>query len=723
MSKKKRRKGGSQKKQRQSQVLPKRILQFLEVNAGNMYSFKQLARKLQLKNKQDKKELHDALESLQERDQIILTPQGGIKSARSTEEYSGVIDHISPRYGFIESQDLEDDVYVSNRNMGTALDGDTVKFIITKKTGKGRMEGRVLEIIQRSKADYVGRLDKSSKHAFVIPDNKKLHVDFYIDAAKEVSAKHNDKVIVKFISWPEGERNPIAEIVDVLGPSGDNTAEMHSIMAEFGLPYKFPPEVLSEAKKIPGEISDAEVKKRRDFREVTTFTIDPHDAKDFDDAISYRELDGGLIEIGVHIADVTHYVKPGNVVDEEGFNRATSVYLVDRTIPMLPERLSNELCSLRPKEDKLTFAAVFEMDKQGVVKKQWFGRTVIHSDRRFTYEEAQERLESGEGDLAAELGKLNELAKILRKQRFQSGAVNFETVEVKFRLDEAGKPLGIMTKERKDAHKLIEEFMLLANRRVATYVYNMREGKKEKPFVYRTHDTPDPEKVDVFARFAKNFGHQVNVQDGKLANSLNNLMEEIEGKPEQNVLMALAIRSMAKAKYTTEPLPHYGLAFEHYTHFTSPIRRYPDMLVHRWLAHYLKKGGDADEEKLEDQCEHSSEMEKRAADAERASIKYKQVEYMQMMGDRNFEGIVSGVTDWGIFVEIIETKCEGLVRIADLLDDFYEFDEKHMRIVGRSNKRMITLGEPVRVRVTKTDIDRRTIDLEFVDADGFRDFT
>lgn len=462
-------------------------------------------------------------------------------------------------------------------------------------------------------------------------------------------------------------------------------------MAEFDLPFRFHEKVINESKKIEEEITKEEVNKRWDFRQVTTFTIDPEDAKDFDDAISFRKLESGNYEIGVHIADVTHYVKPGSILDQEAYDRATSVYLVDRTIPMLPERLSNELCSLRPHEDKLTFAAVFEIDDKVKIKKEWFGRTIIHSDVRFSYEEAQVILEKGRGELADELRILNDLAKKLRSERFKKGAVNFETTEVKFKLDEKGKPLAVIPKVRKDAHKLIEEFMLLANRQVATFVYNIKKGKEKNTFVYRIHDYPDPEKVKNFSVFARQFGHKMNVDETSISSSLNKLMSEIEGKPEQNILEQLAIRTMAKAKYSTDVKGHFGLAFEHYSHFTSPIRRYPDMMAHRMLQHYLDEGKHINKNEYEEKCVHSSEREKRAADAERASIKYKQVEFMASAEKKPYEGLISGVTEWGIYVEIIETKCEGMVRLADMTDDFYEFDEKNYRITGRKNRKVYTL--------------------------------
>ena len=606
---------------------------------------------------------------------------------------------------------------MKSEDLNYAIDQDTVKVQITRPASDGfRPEGKVVELVERTKDEFVGRIEVSEKFSFVVPDNRNIHFDIMVYPEKIKKAKHNDKVIVKVTKWHDAKnRSPLGDVINVLGPAGENDAEIHSIMAEFGLPFQFPQNVEEAAEKIPVEISDEEISYRRDFRPITTFTIDPEDAKDFDDALSIEKMDNGDYEIGVHIADVSHYVKPKSILEKEALQRATSVYLVDRTIPMLPEKLSNGLCSLRPNEDKLTFSASFVMDTEGKVKKKWFGRTVIHSDRRFTYEEAQERIESGEGDFAEEIQLLNGIAHKLKDKRFKNGAVNFETTEVKFKLDEKGKPLAVIPKVRKDAHKMIEEFMLLANREVATHIYKWGRGENGKyTFVYRTHDDPDPEKLDSFAKFAAKFGHKMNT-GGNISNSLNKLLGEVEGKPEQNVLEQLAIRSMAKAKYTTDPKPHFGLAFDHYTHFTSPIRRYPDVMVHRLLWHYLNEGKPVEVEPEEKKCVHSSEREKNAADAERASIKYKQVEFMQSMLGEDFEGIVSGVTEWGIFVEITETKCEGMVRLADLTDDFYEFDEKNYRIIGKRNKRIITLGDKLTVKVVKTDIDRRTIDLDLVE--------
>jgi ribonuclease R len=484
-------------------------------------------------------------------------------------------------------------------------------------------------------------------------------------------------------------------------------------MAEFGLPYEFPVHIVAEAEKIPGEITQEEIARRRDFRDITTFTIDPVDAKDFDDALSIRRLENGNWEIGVHIADVSHYVRPGSILDKEGYKRATSVYLVDRTIPMLPERLSNNLCSLRPKEDKLTFSAVFELDHHAKIINQWFGKTIIHSDRRFAYEEVQQIIESGEGDFKEEIHVLNDLAHKLRKDRFAKGAISFETVEVKFRLDEKGKPLEVVPKIRKDAHKLIEDFMLLANRKVAEYVYFKHKGEEKLTMVYRIHEHPDVEKLNALSAFAKKFGYTIDFGKGNLSQTLNKLTDDVEGKPEQNVLQNLAIRTMAKAKYTTDPEIHFGLAYKHYTHFTSPIRRYPDVMVHRLLEHYLEEGKSENKEFYESLCEHSSEMEKLAAEAERASIKYKQVEFMQGMEDKEFEGIVSGLTDYGLFVEMIENRCEGMVRLSEIEDDYYELDSENYRLIGKRNKKIITLGDHVRVKVKNTNLHKRTIDLTF----------
>ncbi|MEQ8581806.1 MAG: ribonuclease R [Marinoscillum sp.] len=686
---------------------------------GERFSYRQLIKELGLRDKKSKESLKDILFGMESKGQLAKAPDGRFISAYEPETIEGRVDHVNARFAYIISDQSEDDIWVKTDDLKFAIDKDIVKVQITKPGNDGfRPEGKVVELVSRAKEEFVGRIELSPKFAFVVPDSRNIHFDVFVYPEKIMKAKHNDKVMVKITRWHDAKnRSPMGEVTAVLGAAGENEAEIHSIMAEFGLPFQFPENIEAAAAKIPTEISADDLKDRRDFRNITTFTVDPEDAKDFDDALSIEKLDNGDYEIGIHIADVSHYVTPKSVLEKEAVQRATSVYLVDRTIPMLPEKLSNGLCSLRPNEDKLTFSASFVMDTEGKVKKKWFGRTIIHSNRRFTYEDAQIGIETGEGDYATELQLLNSIAHKLRDKRFKNGAVNFETTEVKFQLDEKGKPLAVVPKIRKDAHKMIEEFMLLANREVATYIYKWGKGENGKhTFVYRTHDNPDPEKLENFSKFAAKFGHKMNVA-GDISQSLNKLMDEITGKPEQNVLEQLAIRSMAKAKYTTEPKGHFGLAFDHYTHFTSPIRRYPDVMVHRLLWHYLQGGKSVEVEPEEKKCVHSSEREKNAADAERASIKYKQVEFMQTMLGEDFEGIVSGVTEWGIFVEIVETKCEGMVRLADLDDDFYEFDEKNYRIIGKRNKRIITLGDKLMVKVVKTDIDRRTIDLDLVQED------
>jgi len=700
-----------------TEKLQARILSLLNAHIDRAYTAKQITKKLGYKRSDYNREVPAVLNQLEKQGKIALLKNGGYKTTRDPEFITGKVDHVNQRFAYVLTPEGEEDIYVKGTDLKGAIDGDTVRVVLlSTKSGK-KPEGKVMEVVTRGREELVGRIEFSPRFAFVIPDNRKLHQDIFVKLDDVNGARHNDKVIIKITQWPDNDKNPEGKVINVLGQAGDNEAEIHSIMAEFDLPFEFPKHILQEAEKISEGITEGEIKKRRDFRDVLTFTIDPEDAKDFDDAISYKVLDNGNYEIGVHIADVTHYVKPDTILEKEALDRATSVYLVDRTVPMLPERLSNGLCSLRPREDKLTFAAVFEIDGDANIKKEWFGRTIIHSDRRFTYEEAQAGIETGLGDYAKELQIINELAKKFKVKRFNHGAVNFETTEVKFKLDEKGKPLGVIPKVRRDAHKLVEEFMLLANKRVATFVYNMKETKNKKDrntFVYRTHDFPDPEKIDNFSVFAKRFGHELNADRGAISKSLNKLMDNIVGKPEENVLQQLAIRAMAKAKYTTEAMGHFGLAFDHYSHFTSPIRRYPDMMVHRLLQHYLDGGKSASKDDFEEKCIHSSEREKRAAEAERASIKYKQVEFMQSVEDKVFEGIISGVTEWGIFVEIIETKCEGMVRLVDMQDDYYEFDEKNYRVIGRKNKRMFTLGDKVKVTVKDTDIDRRTIDLEFV---------
>lgn len=716
MSKKKkeiRTKKKHHKEKDQAGRLQQVILSLLDAEPKRGLSLKQIIRKTGAKKKEDLKKIGLFIDSLLESGRITQLSNGSLISNRSSEEFTGVVDHVNARFAYITAGGDEDDIYVKTKDLGSAIDGDTVKFaVFPTRHGKHR-EGKVVEVLKRNRNRFVGRIEISANFAFVIPDFRKIHQDFFVYPENINGAKTNEKVIVEVVSWAEDDKKPEAKVVEILGKAGENETEIHSIMAEFDLPFRFPESVEKESNTIEEGITKEEIKKRRDFRDIITFTIDPEDAKDFDDALSFRKLEGGHYEIGVHIADVTHYVTPNSALEKEAYDRATSVYLVDRTIPMLPEKLSNGLCSLRPNEDKLTFAAVFEIDDKGKLYDQWFGRTIIHSDKRFSYEDAQQVLESGLGPFVEELTILNDLAKKLRKQRFAKGAVNFETTEVKFKLDEKGRPLAVIPKIRKDTHKLIEEFMLLANKYVANFIYDFKKGKEKNTFVYRIHDFPDPDKVKDFALFAKQFGHRMNVEEASISSSLNKLMTEIEGKPEQNVLEQLAIRTMAKAKYSTEPKGHFGLAFNHYSHFTSPIRRYPDMMAHRLLQHYLDEGKPVSKTEYEERCVHSSEREKRASDAERASIKYKQVEFMTYAEKKDYEGLISGVTEWGIYVEIIETKCEGMIRMADMTDDFYEFDEKNYRIIGRKAGKTFRLGDKIHVRVKKTDIDRRLIDLVF----------
>lgn len=719
MSKKKKKEVRTEKKKKKQKGQVVRIKSaikaMIDEQPDRNFTLKQVVKKLGLKKKEDIKKAGQYLDEFQGEERFIDEDEGPrTPRKKSADELQGIVDHVSSRFAYIKVG-TDNDIYVKSADLGSAVDGDTVLVSVFRSKHGEHPEGRVTEVVKRNRNRFVGKIEVSKNFAFVVADARKIHQDFFVYPENINGAVNGDKVIVEVVNWAEAEKKPEAKVVEILGKAGENEAEIHSIMAEFDLPFRFPEGIEKEAEKIDEGITKEEIKNRRDFRDITTFTIDPLDAKDFDDALSFRKLENGNYEIGVHIADVTHYVRMNSALDKEAYDRATSVYLVDRTIPMLPEKLSNGLCSLRPNEDKLTFAAVFEMTASGKVVDEWFGRTIIHSDKRFTYEEAQEVLESGLGAFAEELTILNDLAKKLRKERFSKGAVNFETTEVKFKLDEKGRPLAVIPKIRKDAHKLIEEFMLLANKYVATFVYNYKKGKEKNTFVYRIHDFPDPDKVKDFAVFAKQFGHRMNVEEESISRSLNKLMESIEGKPEQNVLEQLAIRTMAKAKYSTDVKGHFGLAFTHYTHFTSPIRRYPDMMVHRLLQHYLDDGKQINRNEYEERCIHSSEREKRAADAERASIKYKQVEFMTYAENKVYEGLISGVTEWGIYVEIIETKCEGMIRMSDMNDDFYEFDEKRYRIIGRRTKKVFTLGDKVTVRVKKTDIDRRLIDLVFAE--------
>ncbi|GAA4019361.1 ribonuclease R [Hymenobacter fastidiosus] len=647
-------------------------------------------------------------------DQPEVSPTGFKHTA---DTIVGTVSLATNTFAFVISEESESDVRVFTDRLKFAMHGDTVRLRL-RGSRDGRPVGDVVEVLKRARPEVVGRLQIQGGMGFVKPDNRKLYFDVFVPYENLNGANNGEKVLVRITEFPENDanRSPTGEVVRSFGQAGGNEAEINAIMAEFGLPFEFSPEVEAESEGISEVLPADEIKRRRDFRGITTFTIDPADAKDFDDALSIQKLENGHWEIGVHIADVTYYVRPGTELEREAKHRATSVYLVDRVIPMLPERLSNGLCSLRPNEDKLTSSAVFELDENGKLYDSWFGKTIIHSDRRFAYEDAQERIETGEGDYAEEVVLMNSIAKKLCTARFKSGAISFETQEVKFKLDENGKPLGVYVKERKDAHKMIEEFMLLANRKVAEFVFKLKSRKPRMTMVYRVHEAPDPDRLQNFALFAKKFGHVLDLTNPKkLSTELNDLSSEVMGKPEQNVLQTLAVRTMSKAIYTTEPMGHFGLAFEHYSHFTSPIRRYPDMMAHRLLEHYLEGGGNVEVAPVEEECKHSSEREKVAASAERASIKYKQVEFMSEVIGETFTGVVSGLTERGMYVEIEENKCEGMIRLSDIPGDTFELDKDNYRIVGRGSKRIIQFGDELQVIVKAANLLDRTIDFELVD--------
>jgi ribonuclease R len=687
-----------------------------EKSGNKPLNYKQVASKLNLHDDETRVLILEVLKE-ETRKGILQEPEKGKFILKQLKTFvTGKVDMTSDGSAYIISEDeFEEDIYVAPRKLRNALHGDIVKVYVYAKNKGRKKDGEVVEILQRAKIDFTGIIKLSDRFAFFVPDDRKMLHDIFIPLDGLNGAKDGYKAIAKIVDWPEDAKNPIGEITHVLGKQGENNAEMNAILADYGFPLTFPDEVEIQAESIKEEITKEEIARRRDFREVLTFTIDPADAKDFDDAISFQTLKNGNIEVGVHIADVSHYVKPGSALDKEAFERGTSVYLVDRVIPMLPERLSNGLCSLRPNEDKLCFSAVFELDNEANVMEQWFGRTIIHSDTRFSYEDAQEILESKSGKHSKELLKLNELAYKLRERKFKHGAISFESVEIKFRLDDQGKPLGVYVKERKDAHKLIEDFMLLANKKVAEFVAKKGKGKQKYTFVYRSHDSPKEDALLNFSQFASKFGYKIDMSSGReTARSLNFLMADVEGKKEQNVLTQLAIRSMAKAVYTTKKHSHYGLAFDYYTHFTSPIRRYPDVMVHRLLELYLTDGKSVNEEEYEKMSIHSSQMEKKAADAERASRKYKQAEYLQNNIGEEFNGIISGLTEWGMYVEIIANKCEGMIRLRDLNDDFYVLDEKNYCIIGQRRKKKYQLGDEVSIMVKKVDLGKRQIDFTLV---------
>jgi len=694
------------------EVLTNQVNDLLAKNPDQGYNYKQLAKRLNITDAGTRLLINDILMELAEQGHAQEIYPGKFKSKAGRGYITGTVDMTRMGYGFISTDELEDDVFVSANNLKTALHGDTVKVKLYAKRKGARPEGEVVEIIERWRTSFVGTIEVMPNFAFLIPDNKNMPFDLFIPTSKLNGALQGQKAVARVTEWNTKSKNPVAEIISVLGYPGLHETEMHAILAEFELPYNFTEEVEQDAEKIQGEISESEILSRRDFRNVPTFTIDPEDAKDFDDALSLRQLENGNWEVGVHIADVTHYVKEGMLVEQEAKQRATSVYLVDRVVPMLPERLSNHICSLNPFEDKLTYSAVFEMNEKSDVINEWFGRTIIKSDRRFAYSEAQMVIDTGEGDMKEEILLLHKMAQQLRKKRFASGAFAFERIEVRFDLDEKGKPVGIKFRDTGTSNQLIEEFMLLANKHVAEYVGKKLKGKT---FVYRIHDKPDPEKLSNFSHFITRFGYKLG--DGEktsLPKAMNNLLRSVEGKKEQNLIETLALRSMAKAIYSTDNIGHYGLAFKHYTHFTSPIRRYPDMMVHRLLTYYLEHENPGAVEKYSKLCDHSSKMERLASEAERASVKYKQVEYMSDKTGIPFDGVISGVTEWGIYVEIIENQCEGMIHIRELADDFYEYDEENYCLKGRSTGKIYTLGDRVSVEVVKADLQKKQLDYKLV---------
>ena len=723
------------KKKSSNSNLTQSILTALRKQNSKPINYKQIASILGVRDSSSRNLIIKKIKKLQSEEKIEEVSRGKYIIKASKNYYTGIADVTSRGQAYIVIEELEEDIFVSQKNINHALHGDIVEVYIFKRNRGGKSEGEITKILERKKTDFVGVIQIQERFAFVECQDTKMYTDIFISKENINNAKNGDKVLVEIESWPEKAGSPYGKVLKILGKPGEHNTEIHSILAQFGLPYEFEKEVEDYANSIDTTIKEVEIKKRRDMRSDLTFTIDPKDAKDFDDALSFKNLEDGTYEIGIHIADVSHYLLPGTILDDEAYERATSVYLVDRVVPMLPEVLSNNACSLRPNEEKFTFSAVFKINNKAEIINQWFGRTVTYSDARFAYEEAQliiekETINEGKtvnipsgisitgkpyevkNKIAKAILKLNELAKILRKKRMKNGAISFDKVEVKFHLDKDNNPEGVYFKESKDANKLIEEFMLLANRSVAEFI-----GKQstKKTFIYRVHDEPDDEKIAALQNIIRQFGYKIDTRDRKTtSNSLNTLLKDVQGKKEQNLVDTLTIRSMSKALYTTQNIGHYGLAFDYYTHFTSPIRRYPDVMVHRLLQFYLDQETSANKEQFEEKCRHSSEMESLAAQAERASIKYMQVKYMYDHQDQNFLGVISGVTDWGIYVEIINNKCEGMVRLQEMKDDHYTFHKEEFAAVGDRTKNSYQLGDEVYVQVKNADLVRKQLDFKML---------